>query len=148
MAREAREPTREELSAMAYADGELSGTEREEFERLLGERADLRERVARARRLDVLARASAGPEPMDLEWRALDAEPLHRASLGLGLTLVLAGLALGAFGLLYFLWTSPLPKAVPLGAAAVLAGMAVLGFRAVRARLRTRALDPYSEIRR
>ena len=35
MAQAAREPSREELLAMAYADGELSGAERVEFERLL-----------------------------------------------------------------------------------------------------------------
>jgi anti-sigma factor RsiW len=148
MTRGASEPTREELLAMAYADGELSGTEREEFERVLERRADLRELVARELRLDVLARASAGPEPMDLEWRAMDAEPLHRATLGVGLTLVLAGLALGAFGLLYFLWASALPRAVPIGVTAAMAGATVLGARALRARLRTQALDPYTEIRR
>jgi anti-sigma factor RsiW len=148
VAQAAREPSREELLAMAYADGELSGAERVEFERLLESREDLRRVVARERELAVLGRLAAGPEPMDAEWRALEQDHVHRAGLGVGLALVLGGLALGAASLLYLLWSAALPLALQLGATATVVGAAVLLLRALRARLRTRPLDPYTGIRR
>lgn len=142
------EPTRDELFAMAYADGELQGAEREAFERRLAERADLRLAVAHQRRLAVLARNAAGPEPMDHEWRALARDPLQRAGLGLGWALLLGGLALGLGWGLYAVWTSELAPALRLGLCAAALGFALLLGGALRARLRTRANDPYTELQR
>lgn len=148
MAAEEREPTREELLAMAYADGELRGAEREAFERELATRSELRLLVTRERRLDALARGAAGPEPMDHEWRALAADPLQRAGLGLGWFLLLGGLALGLIATFVALWLSDVDLTWKLALSAVALGFAVLLALAVRARLRTRAYDPYTEIQR
>lgn len=142
------EPTREELLAMAYADGELPPEEAREFERLLETRGDLRTDVARARRLAVLARQAAGPEPMDAEWARLARDPLQRAGLGLGWTL-LASAAAFTFGWGAFaVWNSSLALFAKLALSAAVLGLALLFAAAVRARLRTRAFDPYTEIRR
>jgi anti-sigma factor RsiW len=143
-----REPTREELQAMAYADGELAPAERAEFERQLAGRPDLALEVTRLQRLDVLARHAAGPEPKDLEWRRLRADPLQRAGLGLGWTLLVAGAAALLAAGVWALWQSDAALALKLGASAVLAGFAILLAASVRARLRTRAFDPYEEIDR
>ncbi|MFM7296556.1 MAG: hypothetical protein ACKO4Q_04950 [Planctomycetota bacterium] len=148
MTRAEREPTREELLAMAYADGELAGDERAQFEQLLATREDLRRAVARERELDLVARSAAGPEPMDAEWAALEQDLAHRAGLGVGLALVLGGLALGLASLLYLLWHAPLPVAAQSAVTALIFGAALLLLRALRARLRTRPFDPYRELRR
>ena len=145
---EDRAPTADELRAMAYADGELTATERKQFEALLETRTDLRLEVARARRLELLARQAAGPEPMDHEWRALGTDATHRATLGLGWTLVGGGaLLLAAVGL-WELWTSEASLLVKSAVSAVTAGFALLLGGSVRARLATRPHDPYTEIRR
>src|SRR5688572_5345156 len=141
-----REPAREDLLAMAYADGELRGKELEEFEALLATRADLRLEVVRARRLAVLAQRSAGPEPMEHEWRALGRDPVQRAALGLGRIALAGGSLLVAAGAAWALWNSGAPAWLRIGAAAVAAGLAILLGAAVRARLRTRGLDPYRDV--
>lgn len=143
-----REPTREELLAMAYADGELAPDERAEFEQLLATREDLRRAVARERELDLVARSAAGPEPMDAEWAALGQDFAHRSGLGVGLALVLGGIALGLGSLLYLLWSASLPLAASVAVTALMLGGCVLLLRAVRARVRTRRYDPYREVRR
>ena len=143
-----REPTKDELLAMAYADGELAGAELVEFERALAHRDDLRREVARLQRLHVLARHCAGPEPMDHEWSALRRDPLHRAGMGLGLTLfALGGSALILFAL-WALWAGDAPTVLKAAITAVLAGAALLLATFVRARVRTRVYDPYREIQR
>ena len=143
-----REPSAEDLRVMAYVDGELGAEERLEFEHSLAGRADLRREIARLERLNVLARHAAGPEPLDHEWRALAREPLQRAGFGFGFVLVCAGaLALGA-GLLMLTWTSSVNLALKLAASALALGHAVLFLATLRARLRTRHLDPYTDIER
>lgn len=148
MAAEEREPTREELLAMAYADGELRGAELAAFERELSQNAELRLLVTRERRLDALARGAAGPEPMDHEWRALAADPLQRVGLGLGWSLMLGGFALGVVAAFVALWLSAADPLGKIALSAVALGFAVLLALAVRARRRTRAYDPYTEIQR
>ena len=66
-----REPSADELLAMAYADGELLGTERAHFEQRLAAEPALAREVAQLKRLEVLARHAAPPEPMDHEWERL-----------------------------------------------------------------------------
>jgi len=143
-----REPTREEILAMAYADGELAEGERREFEALLATRGDLALEVVRFRRLEVLARRAAGPEPMDLEWSRLEAEPLHRAGRRVGWFLLGGGLAVLLGWCIWTLIAGDIGLVPKLGLAALLAGAALLLALAVRARLCTRAYDPYAEIRR
>lgn len=145
----AGEPGREWLQAMAYADGELAGPERAEFEALLATRPDLQREVAQLRRLQALGRQMAGPEPMDFEWRRLEGELVHRAGLGLGFALLLIGAAalivLAGWGIA----TDPdLSPSARLALGGLLGGFLVLLGVHARARLRSLPYDPYTEIRR
>jgi anti-sigma factor RsiW len=147
MSRE-NEPTREKLLAMAYADGELDERARAEFESLMKERADLAREVAAHRRLLVLARSAAAPEPMDHEWRRLAADPLQRASLGGGFFLLafglVAGLAWSVWSVAGTSWAWPLKLAL----SCALFGALALFLGALRARLRTLPFDPYRDLER
>ena len=142
------EPTQEQLTAMAYADGELDEAARSEFEKLLETRQDLALEVARVNRLNVLARQVAPPEPMDHEWKRLERDALHVGGRGLGFAaLVLFAVSLvGWVG--YLLVISPMPLALRLLLGTLLIGFLCLFLVTLRARLRTRPYDPYTEIRR
>lgn len=142
------EPSREELEAMAYADGELTGEPRAAFEAQLAGRPDLVREVARHQRLNVLARQAAPPEPMDHEWRRLARDPFQRALLVLGWVLGLGGAALLVAWGLHGLFTSDLALFPKLALAAVGLGFLALLLAVLRARLLTRPYDPYTEIRR
>ncbi len=143
-----REPTRDELLAMAYVDGELAPEERADFERRLAVEEPLRREVALLERLAVIARASRPREPMDFEWERLRRDPLQRAG-GL-LAWVLLGL--GSLGLLAWavvrLLGSDLERVPKILILAALSGLALLFAVTLRARLRTRRYDPYGEIER
>jgi anti-sigma factor RsiW len=143
-----REPTQDELLAMAYVDGELDAAARGEFEGRMAAHDDLRREVVRLKRLEVLARRAAGPEPMDHEWQRLARDPLHNAGLGLGFTLLVGGAALLAACGLWWLWLSAIEMPFKLGLSAVVAGLALLFLITLRARLRTKPYDPYTEIQR
>jgi anti-sigma factor RsiW len=143
-----REPTRDELLAMAWVDGELAGEERESFERRLAEEEALRREVGELQRLALLARASRPCEPMDFEWARLRRDPLQRTAVVLGFAL----LALGVLGLsvlaLVALETAHVPLLVKALGLALAFGLALLGLAALRARLATRRYDPYREVER
>lgn len=142
------EPTKEQLDAMAFADGELAGPARREFEELMTSRPDLAREVTQLKRLEVMARQAAGPEPMDGEWARLAADPLQRGARGLGLCLLL----LIPTGL--FLWSgfevlrSDLPLLGKVCVSGLILGAVLLLGATVRARLRTLPFDPYTEIKR
>ncbi len=143
-----REPSRDELLAMAYVDGELRPEARVEFETRLAASPALRAAVAELKELELLARAAAPREPLDHEWAALAREPLQRGTLGLGWILLALGfLGLSAFGLLQ-LFRSEAPMALKLLSAALLLGGALLFGATLRARLRTLHLDPYRKVQR
>lgn len=143
-----REPSREDLEAMAYADGELEGEARAAFESRLAERPDLVREVARHQRLSVLARHAAPPEPMDHEWRRLARDPFQRALLVVGWVLGVGGtLLLSGWGL-HGLFSSDMPLFPKLTIAAVGVGLLALGLAVLRGRLLTRPYDPYTEIQR
>ena len=143
-----REPTRDELLAMAYVDGELATTARAEFEGRLAREPSLRREVSELKELELLARAAAPREPMDHEWDALARAPLQRGALGLGWILLALGLlGLSGFGL-WQLARSDAPLGLKLLLAALLAGGALLLGAALRARLRTMHLDPYRKVQR
>jgi len=147
MSRE-REPTGDELLAMAYADGELAGDARLAFEARLAREPDLRREVAELQGLAVLARQLAPAEPAELEWQSLAAGWQQRAGTQVGLGLALAGALLLAAGLLGWILWSTLPVALKAGAAAIGLGLAVLLLVALRARRRLAPLDPYTKVKR
>ena len=145
----AREPTADELLAMAYVDGELAPDARRAFAARLEHEPALAREVAELSRLQVLARHALGPEPMDHEWRRIARSPTQRAGLGLAWSLAFVG----AFGLVGWavslLWFSTALALVPkLCLSALLAAAAILFLLAVRARLRTLPYDAYREVER
>ncbi len=143
-----REPTRDELLAMAYVDGELTAEGRAEFEGRLAASPELRHEVSALQSLELLARAAAPKEPMDHEWDALARDPLQRTALGVGwILLVLGFLGVSAFGL-WQLFLSDAPLALKLLFCALLLGGALLLGATLRARLRTLPLDPYRKVQR
>lgn len=141
-------PSRDELLAMAYVDDELAGEERARFEARLPDEPALARRVAEYRRIEVLARQVAPPEPADHEWRRLAQEPARRAGVGLGLGLVVCGTALVVGWSLVELFASDAPLPVQVGVPALVAGFAILLVSRLRDRLRTRPYDPYTEVQR
>ena len=71
----AREPSRDELLAMAYVDGELAPDAAAEFEGRLADEAHLGLHVAEFKKLELMARQLAPPEPADHEWLRLGRDP-------------------------------------------------------------------------
>jgi anti-sigma factor RsiW len=143
-----RAPSPDELLAMAYVDGELPPDARAAFEARLDRDPALVREVAAQQRLAVLARAAMPHEPIDREWRAIERSSLTRVGLPLGWTL----LALGGIGLA--VWCACEVACAPIGiapkllTAAVASGFLLLFLLAVRARLRTKPLDPYDDVQR
>jgi anti-sigma factor RsiW len=143
-----REPSEDELLAMAYADGELSGEARLALEARLAAEPNLGRAVAEQEGLVALARRLAPPEPMDHEWRRLAGHWPQRAGVPLGLGLALGGAVLLGAASVAWISTSALPMLVKIGALAVIAGLALLLALALHARLRTLPYDPYTKIER
>ena len=64
-----KDPTTDELKAMAYADGELTDADRTEFEARLATEPALARQVSEYRALEIIARQMAPPEPMAIfDW--------------------------------------------------------------------------------
>ncbi|MEW6072609.1 MAG: hypothetical protein AB1726_08475 [Planctomycetota bacterium] len=148
MSAQDRDPTPDELLAMAYVDGELPPAERAEFAaRLLREPALARD-VAALQRLAVIARRMAPPEPADQEWARLEKGLLHRGGMGIGFAAVLAG-GIGLAG-----WAAWRLAASELGLAPkillflLLGGFLLLFLVVLRNRRRTLPYDPYTGVER
>jgi anti-sigma factor RsiW len=142
------EPTRDQLLAMAYVDGELAPTMRAEFETRLAASAALRREVSALKELELMARNAAPKEPLDHEWEALARDPLQRGALGLGWTLLglgfLSAVGFGAFELA----RSEAPLWLKLVCGALALAFTLLLGATLRARLRTAPLDPYRKVQR
>lgn len=150
MRSEEREPTRDELLAMAYADGELDPSARADFERRLASEPALVREVRDVRALAVLARQVGPSEPQDAEWERLERDLLQRLLNRGGFTLfslaaltTLALVLLRAFG--DESWD---PVLVPSCACCWIAGGVVLLAAALRWRRRTLPHDPYTDVLR
>ena len=143
-----REPTRDQLLAMAWADGELAGEERAAFERRLASEEALRREVALHQELAVLARAAAPREPADYEWTQLSREPAHKGALLLGWLLIGLSAAGGFVFALWKLFSADLPLVLVLVIASLLGGIGLLFFVTLRAHLRTLPYDPYRKVER
>jgi hypothetical protein len=144
----APEPTRDELLAMAYVDGELGAAERQAFEQRLARESALAREVVELRALDVLSRAAAPPEPADHEWARIARSPLTRTLGPLAWALVVLATA-GLIG--WLLWTEcscGLELAPKICVVALTLGLMTLLGLQVRNRLRTLPYDPYTKVKR
>lgn len=141
-------PSRDELLVMAYVDDQLAPEAREELEGRLSAEPELRRMVVEYRKLELLARRCAPPEPADHEWRALEDELLRRGGVGLGLGLLLAG-GIGLLGwAAYAILRSELDPLAKLCLGALLGGFTLLLVLKLRDRLRLYPYDPYTEVER
>lgn len=142
-------PTEDELLAMAYADGELSGEDVVKFEVRLESEPGLVHLVAEHHALDVLSRRVAPPEPADFEWKRLRGEPVFRASVSLGWSLVILASAISFVLAVWGVSTNEsltiLERSLILG---MLAGFVMLFLTVLWRRLRTYPLDPYRHVER
>ena len=143
-----REPTRDELLAMAYADGELPADARRELEERMAHEPALRREVAELRKLEVLARQVAPREPKDHEWDRLESGIVHPAGIGLGFL----ALFVGVLGITIWggweLAVSDLELLPKILLFLILGGFVLLFLVVLRARLRTIPYDPYTEVKR
>ncbi len=142
-------PSADELLAMAYADGELSAEDVERFETRVKSEPTLVRLLAEHHALDVLARRVAPPEPADHEWNRLKVDPVFRASVSLGWSLVIAGAAISFVLAIWGIWTN---EALPIWQRGVILG-SLLGFvllflSVLWRRVRSYPLDPYRHVER
>ncbi len=143
-----REPTRNELLAMAYADGELTEEARREFEQAMLEDAALRLEVSELKRLEVLARQCSPKEPLDYEWASVRSEPVHVAGTGAGVSLTIVGVMGGIIWLLYTAACSDFGLAFKLCLFSAVGGFLLLLGMTLRCRLKTLPHDPYRDLTR
>lgn len=143
-----RDPTPDELLAMAYADGELAPAERAAFEARLAREPRLAKELTELRELDLLTRHAAPAEPQDHEWARIARSPMTRALSPLAWTLIVLA-TLGLAG--WILWTECtceldlLPKVCLI---ALSTGLLLLLGLTLRNRVRTLPYDPYTKVKR
>jgi anti-sigma factor RsiW len=143
-----REPTRDELLAMAYVDGELAPDACRELEARLAREPDLAREVSAQKRLAVLAREVAPPEPADHEWRRIERSRTHRGLFVLAWALIaVGGVGLAVFGE-FELVESTANAWLKVLITVLCAGLLLLFGLTLRNRLRTKGLDPYTEVKR
>jgi anti-sigma factor RsiW len=140
-------PTPDELLAMSYVDGELKGAARSAFEARLCSEPALALEVTELRRLELAARLAAPADPLDIEWRRLRTDRLQRVLHVVGTVLIALSACHALSAVLRsapFAWDGPWK----LVAIELVCGAALIGAATLRARLRTRALDPYTATER
>ncbi|MCP3917256.1 MAG: hypothetical protein GY711_17040 [bacterium] len=143
-----REPTRDELLAMAFADGELRGEELDRFQARLASEPGLVREVSEYLALQLIARQMAPREPADYEWDRLREDIAHQAGERLSWLLftgaVLGLIVTGVIGIANS-ELETLPKTFALGA---ILGLGLLLLMTLRARLRVLPYDPYRKVER
>jgi anti-sigma factor RsiW len=151
MSRDERVPSpasNDEVLAMAYADGELSGSARAELEARLAVEPALAREVAAQQRLHLLARHAVGPEPMDHEWKRIARSPVQRV----GVRAAWASIVIGALGVVGWAAVqelcSELPPVLKVSLALLAAGLVTMFLLTLRNRLRTLPYDPYDQVQR
>jgi len=143
-----REPSRDELLAMAYVDGELAPEARAEVEARMATESALAGEVAQLQKLAVLARQVAPREPKDYEWDRLNKELVHSTGLSLGWILTIVGVfGLALVGIVGVL-RAEIHPIVKLCSCVALGGLLLLFLFTLRGRLRTLPYDPYTEVER
>jgi len=143
-----REPTQDQLLAMAYADGELARDACRQFEQRLALEPALVREVAQLKKPELLGRQVAAPEPMDYEWDRLRRDPVQRLGWTIGWGLLMLG-SLSATGWVAFeFYRSDLELVPRLVFGSLFVGGLALFLVTLRGRLRTLPHDPYTEIKR
>ncbi|MAB81609.1 MAG: hypothetical protein CMJ89_19890 [Planctomycetes bacterium] len=143
-----REPSRDELLAMAFVDGELDSAGLKDFEKRMATEPALAREVAELQKLELLARGWAPPEPKDSEWQRLEDELLQSTGWTLGwILLAVGGIGLGLFAAFEIL-TGEMAPLLKFFLAVTIGGLTVLFLLVLRGRLRTLPLDPYTEVER
>ncbi len=141
-------PSRDELLCMAYVDDELDAEARATFETRLASEPELAREVTSLRRLELFARTAAPPEPIELEWLRLEAEPLQRSLVTIGWVATVAG-ALGLCAVLLFaLWSARIELWEKSCLSVLIAGLTIIFLTIVRRRWRSRPYDPYTAVQR
>lgn len=141
-------PSRDELLAMAYADGELDPAARAELDLRIAREPELARTIVQYQRLEIVARHVAPAEPADHEWRRLAEDGLQRAGAGLGWALAfVGGLVLAGYAA-YEIYDSELSAVAKAAVCTFLFGLVLLFLTTLRARLRTLPYDPYTEVER
>lgn len=149
MTDQAHEPSQDELLAMAYVDGELAEDAAKAFEGRLGLEPTLLREVAELKQLEVIARQTAPPEPIDHEWNRLNKELVHSGGNLLGFLLAAVGtLGLSGWALLELFQDDELGTLPKLLIGMTIGGFALLFLVILRARLITLPYDPYTEVKR
>lgn len=148
MSPERREPTEDQLLAMAYADGELDPSAAAAFEARLVVEPDLALEVTETRKLALVARAVAPAEPQDHEWARLEADPWHRLLTRGGLALFMVGLGLEFILALMGLQQRFEGQLLIASGLLTVGGFAMLLTAAWRWRRRSLPYDPYVEVKR
>jgi len=141
-------PTRDELLAMAFADGELAPDAEAEFRERMQNEPALALAVSEHNELALIAREIAPPEPMDYEWQRIAEEGTSRAWAGLAWSLLfVGGLGLGGWAVLelYHSEMDTLPKSL---CGSLLGGLVLLFLFTLRNRMRTLPYDPYTKVTR
>ena len=142
------EPSRDQLLAMAYADGELPAEECARFEARLADEPTLAREVAEYQTIELLAREMAPPEPADHEWARLELDPLHRTGNQLGTFLLGAGaLGLAVWGV-YEIARGDMELFPKVCSLALVVGLTTMLLTTVQGRLRVLPFDPYRKVNR
>jgi anti-sigma factor RsiW len=144
-----REPTRDQLLAMAYVDGELAEAERRAFEARLAREPALGHEIAEYQGLALLARQMAPKEPADYEWDRLRLDLAQKSGALVAWILIAAGTT-GLFGwaVVAVVSADDLGLAAKALIGALLFGLLLLFLLVLRARLRLLPHDPYTKVLR
>lgn len=133
---------------MAYADGELDPSAAAAFEARMASEPELAREVTETRKLTLLARAVAPPEPQDHEWNRLEADPWHRLLTRGGLLLFLLGLSFEVCLALLGQRDGFEGQLLIVSGGLTVAGFSMLLSAAWRWRRRSLPYDPYVEVKR
>jgi ferric-dicitrate binding protein FerR (iron transport regulator) len=138
---------------MAALDGEISGTERSELDRLLASDEALREEWERMNRVRAVTGAMSLRRPPEEVWGNYWTSVYHRVERGVGWILASVGAILlfsyAAWQVVSELTSDPsVPALVKAGLLALAVGFVILFVSVLREKLFTRSRDPYKEIER
>ena len=143
------EPTRSELLAMAYVDGQLSPEDRTSLEAGLATDPELARHLAHYQALDLVTRSMAPPEPGDQEWARLEGGALHGSGSRLAWSLVtIGGLGLAAYGTYDLATSDSITGLHKTSLLALLGGGLLLVGLAIHQRMRLLPFDPYRKVKR